>query len=51
MNSGNVQDTGYKMNTQKSVVFLYTNNKVGEREIKKGAPFKIAQKTQKNTEE
>ena len=27
--------TGYKINIQKSVAFLYTNNKVAEREIKK----------------
>ena len=27
--------SGYKMNTQKSVAFLYTNNKLSEREIKK----------------
>ena len=27
--------TGYKMNIQKSVVFLYANNKLTEREIKK----------------
>ena len=25
----------YKINTQESVAFLYTNNKVAEREIKK----------------
>ena len=27
--------TGYKMNIQKSVVFLYANNKLTEREIKR----------------
>ena len=26
--------TGYKINTQKSLVFLYTNNEKSEREIK-----------------
>jgi len=26
---------GYKINTQKSLVFLYTDNKVSEREMKK----------------
>ena len=26
---------GYKINTQKSLVFLYTDNKVPERELKK----------------
>ena len=31
--------TGYKINTQKSVAFLYTNNKLPEREIKKTIPF------------
>ena len=32
---------GYKINIQKSVVFLYTNNKLSEREIKKIIPFTI----------
>ena len=35
---------GYKINTQKSVAFLYTKNEVSEREIKKIIPFKIALK-------
>ena len=30
---------GYKMNTQKSLVFLYTNNERSEREIKAIIPF------------
>jgi len=30
---------GYKMNTQKSLAFLYTNNEKVEREIKKTIPF------------
>ena len=30
---------GYKMNTQKSVVFLYTNNERSERGIKETIPF------------
>ena len=30
---------GHKINTQKSVVFLYTNNELVEREIKKTIPF------------
>ena len=30
--------TGYKINTQKSVAFLYTNNKLSERAIKKTIP-------------
>ena len=32
---------GYKINTQKSVAFLYTNNKRSEREIKETIPFTI----------
>ena len=35
---------GYKINTQKSLVFLYTNNKKTEREIKETIPFTIATK-------
>ena len=31
----------YKINTQKSVAFLYTNNKRSEREIKETIPFTI----------
>src|SRR3712207_6967010 len=38
------QITGYKINIQKSVVFLYTNNEVAEREIKNTIPFTIATK-------
>ena len=34
--------TGYKINTQKSLAFLYTNNKRSEREIKESIPFAIA---------
>ena len=33
--------TGYKINVQKSVPFLYTNNKRSEREIKETIPFTI----------
>ena len=33
---------GYKINVQKSVVFLYTNNEATERQIKKLIPFTIA---------
>ena len=36
---------GYKINTQKSVVFLYTNNEATEREIKELITFTIAPKT------
>ena len=33
---------GYKINIQKSVAFLYTNNEILEKEYKKTIPFKIA---------
>ena len=35
---------GYKINTQKSRAFLYTNNEKKEREIKETIPFTIAMK-------
>ena len=35
---------GYKINTQKSLAFLYTNNEKSEREIKGSIPFTIATK-------
>ena len=35
---------GYKINTQKSLAFLYTNNEKSEREIKESIPFSIATK-------
>ena len=35
---------GYKINAQKSVIFLYTNNERSEREIKETIPFTIASK-------
>ena len=35
---------GYKINTQKSVAFLCTNNELSERESKKTIPFKITSK-------
>ena len=34
--------TGYKINIQKSVTFLYTNNEILEKEYKNMIPFKIA---------
>ena len=37
--------TGYKINAQKSVAFLYTNNEATEREIKESIPFTVAPKT------
>ena len=35
---------GYKINIQKSVAFLYTNNEISEREIKETNPFTITSK-------
>ena len=35
---------GYKINTQKSLAFLYTNNENSERKIKESIPFTIATK-------
>ena len=40
---GNVAE--YKINAQKSVAFLYTNNKTEEKEMKESIPFTIAPKT------
>ena len=36
--------SGYKINTQKSFAFLYTNNEKTEKEIKETIPFTIAMK-------
>ena len=36
--------SGYKINTQKSLAFLYTNNEKTKREIKETIPFIIAMK-------
>ena len=33
---------GYKVNTQKSKAFLYTNNETAETEVRKKIPFDIA---------
>ena len=38
------KDVGYKINTQKSLAFLFTNNEKTEREIKETIPFTIAMK-------
>ena len=35
---------GYRINTQKSFAFLYTNNEKSEREIKESIPFTTATK-------
>ena len=42
---------GYKINTQKSLALLYTNNKKSEREIKESIPFIIATKRIKRNED
>ena len=39
--------SGYKINTQKSVAFLYTNNERSEREIQEAIPFTIPSKKKK----
>ena len=39
--------TGYKINTQKSLAFLYNNNEKSEREIKELIPFTTATKRMK----
>ena len=38
---------GYKINTEKSLAFLYTNNEKTERKIKEAIPFTIAMKRYK----
>ena len=38
---------GYKINAQKSLAFVYTNNERSEREIKKAMPFTTATKKNK----
>ena len=35
---------GYKIKTQKSLAFLYSNNEKSEREVKESIPFIIATK-------
>ena len=40
-----IKVAGYKINIQKSVAFLYANNKLTEREIKNTIPFTIATTT------
>ena len=43
----NLAVTGYKINTQKSTAFLYTNNERSEREIREAILFTIASKSTK----
>ena len=40
----NLTVTGYKIDTQKSLAFLYANNKKSGREIKESVSFAIATK-------
>ena len=40
----NIVVSGYKINTQKFLAFLYTNNEKVEREIKETIPFTTAMK-------
>ena len=42
--SGFSKVAGYKINTQKSLAFLYTNNEKSERTIKESIPFTTATK-------
>ena len=44
LNSEFSKVAGYKINTQKSLVSLYTNDEKSEREIKESIPFTIATK-------
>ena len=44
MNSEFSKVAGYKINTQKSLAFLYTNNEKRERETKETIPFTIVTK-------
>ena len=37
-----IKVAGYKINTQKSLAFLYSNNRKPEREIKESIPFTIS---------
>jgi hypothetical protein len=41
---------GYKINIQQSLVFLYINNELSEKEIRKKIPFKLASKNQNSWE-
>ena len=40
---------GYKINIQKPVAFLYTNNEILEKEYKNAIPFKSAPPKKSNT--
>ena len=40
----NIAKSGYKINTQKFLAFLYTNNEKSERQIKDTIPLTLQQK-------
>ena len=40
----NIVVSGYKINSEKSLAYLYTNNEKTEREIKETIPFTVATK-------
>ena len=44
-----IKAAGYKITIQKSVAFLYANNELREKEIKKTISFTMLQKKNKNT--
>jgi hypothetical protein len=44
----NSNEVGYKINLQKSVAFLYTNNEENEKEYRKTIPSTIASKKKSN---
>ena len=43
----NIVVSGYKINSEKSLAYLYTNNEKTEREVKETIPFTIAMKKKK----
>ena len=44
LNSESTKVARYRINTQKSLAFLYINNEKSEREIKESIPFTLQQK-------
>ena len=44
LNNDYSKAAGYKINTQKSLAFLYTNNEKSEREIQESIPFTLTTK-------
>ena len=45
-----IKVAGYKINIQKSVTFLYTNNEILEKEYKNAIPFKLHPKKSNTSE-